>query len=268
MTEITSDLSRNLRFLCTERRSIAQVCRDIGINQQQFSKYLTGRARPSPHNLRRIAQYFELAEADLEQEHGVFIEHFLGRPGARSKGRPEPLQQAFPGDLRLLRAFLGAYQVYYLSPAAPGKIVVAATFLDEVDGLVFSRTIEAHYISAEARRQWIRCDGKAALHGERIFITEFEPNNGGSFTTTTLVPPHRYRHGTIFGMMFFLASHPRRMPCASRTVWKRAPANLSAKDILRRCGTYNNNSTQIDPVIRKYLSDTTPGLPITPPLDH
>ena len=40
---MTDDLKANLRFLCAEKASTAQVCRDIGINQQQFSKYLSGR---------------------------------------------------------------------------------------------------------------------------------------------------------------------------------------------------------------------------------
>ena len=48
-------LADNLRQLCRQRRSTSEVCRAIGINRQQFNKYLSGAAVPSSFNLARIA---------------------------------------------------------------------------------------------------------------------------------------------------------------------------------------------------------------------
>ncbi|MDG1430229.1 MAG: helix-turn-helix transcriptional regulator, partial [Paracoccaceae bacterium] len=64
--------SKNLRFLCAESGSIAQVCRDIGINRQQFNRYLNGSGMPSAHNLRRIARYFNINEGDFVLDSETF----------------------------------------------------------------------------------------------------------------------------------------------------------------------------------------------------
>ena len=65
MPDPASPLPENLRYLCADKPSVAKVCRDIGINHQQFSKYLSGRSVPSPNNLRRIATYFGVEEEML-----------------------------------------------------------------------------------------------------------------------------------------------------------------------------------------------------------
>ena len=57
--------SANLRFACATRRSISQICREIGINRQQFNRYIGGEARPSPHNVARIARFFGLVAEDF-----------------------------------------------------------------------------------------------------------------------------------------------------------------------------------------------------------
>lgn len=43
----------------TERKgAIAQVCRDLGMNRQQFNKYLSGTTFPSPQTLEKLSDYF------------------------------------------------------------------------------------------------------------------------------------------------------------------------------------------------------------------
>ena len=65
---MTSDpLSTNLTFACSFLPSIALVCRRIGINRQQFNKYLSGRVRPSRHNMRKICEFFGVTEGELRE---------------------------------------------------------------------------------------------------------------------------------------------------------------------------------------------------------
>ena len=61
-------VSANLSFACTLFPSIAHVCRRIGINRQQFNKYLSGSVRPSRHNMRKICDFFGVTEAELLME--------------------------------------------------------------------------------------------------------------------------------------------------------------------------------------------------------
>ncbi len=62
---------RNLRRLCEARGSIASVCRETGINRQQFNKYLNGSSLPDQNNQDRIARYFGVKPADLFRDEVV-----------------------------------------------------------------------------------------------------------------------------------------------------------------------------------------------------
>ena len=42
----------------------------MGINRQQFTKYLNGAARPSARNMRRICDHFGVEEEELLIPHG------------------------------------------------------------------------------------------------------------------------------------------------------------------------------------------------------
>lgn len=53
--------SRNLRALCEGHGTISQICRDMQINRQQFSRYLAGSALPSEANLELICGFFGIA---------------------------------------------------------------------------------------------------------------------------------------------------------------------------------------------------------------
>lgn len=50
--------SATLRQLCKTRGSYSEVCEGLGINRQQFSKYLSGNNLPSAFILQKIISYF------------------------------------------------------------------------------------------------------------------------------------------------------------------------------------------------------------------
>lgn len=52
--------AENLRLLCSYEKSVSAVCRSVGINRQQFSKYLSGANQPSTNNLRRICDHLQV----------------------------------------------------------------------------------------------------------------------------------------------------------------------------------------------------------------
>ncbi len=54
------DFAENLRRLSASRGSIAQACRDLGMNRQQFNKYLSGTNLPGPASLDKISRYFNV----------------------------------------------------------------------------------------------------------------------------------------------------------------------------------------------------------------
>lgn len=55
-----TNFSKTLKALCETKGSINRVCLELGINRQQFAKYLSGSTLPSIYVVQRIADYFEV----------------------------------------------------------------------------------------------------------------------------------------------------------------------------------------------------------------
>lgn len=62
---VFDNFARNLRRLCKQRGSIVQVCKELDINRQQFSKYLSGETFPRRKTFEQISAYFGVSETDL-----------------------------------------------------------------------------------------------------------------------------------------------------------------------------------------------------------
>lgn len=59
-TRFKTHFTDTLRELCTAAGSVNKVCRDLGINRQQFSKYLAGSNLPSAYMIQRLIIYFNV----------------------------------------------------------------------------------------------------------------------------------------------------------------------------------------------------------------
>ena len=55
----------NLRRKCADFGTIADVCRGVGINRQQFNKYLAGNSIPNALTLRKICTFLNIQEQTL-----------------------------------------------------------------------------------------------------------------------------------------------------------------------------------------------------------
>ena len=55
----------NLRDECNRIGSISNVCSGIGINRQQFNKYLSGKSLPNEQTLRRICSFLKIQKEQL-----------------------------------------------------------------------------------------------------------------------------------------------------------------------------------------------------------
>lgn len=249
--------SKNLKHLCAERVSIAQICREIGINQQQFSRYLNGAGLPSAHNLRKICLHFGLQEQHLFMDPADFMAH-RGVPDQNSsRSSLDPLAHAFPGDITRLRKYIGSYHIHFLTPSWPGSVMVGFTELYEQRGQVLARTVERGQNPEQGPINRTRYNGKASYMGGRIFVLEFESDQEGSLTETVLYPAHRQQRTYLRGMTLGLAWRPRRSPYASRSIWKRIEASQSARHSLSKCGIYPMEHRFITPTVRNFLLEKT-----------
>lgn len=253
-----SDFSQNLRWLCAEAGPIAQTCRGLEINRQQFNRYLNGSGAPSAHILRRIARYFDLTEAELLAPHAAFC--------AR-QSPPQKLTQApalaglgalFQDQARPLRRFLGVYHSYYRTPTWPGQILRSLIQLRADGGQVVTHSFERARSEDGSIHQHGRYHGLAAFRGNRLCMYETPRRPGGFLSETVLMPKHPQQISYLQGLSLGIAARPDQQPFSTRIVWVRIAERIPARDALALTGAYPENSPKLDPKIRRLLGDQTP----------
>ena len=252
---MSSIFSENLREICAEHGSIAQVCREIGINRQQFNRYLNGSGLPSAHNLRRIARYFDLTDADLFSDPTEFRRQQIKGQTRLSAGPAELMTGAFREQANTLRRYLGFYHAHFLTPTWEGKILRSLAWLYEEDGFVRTRSIERVRSEKDGIFQNSRYEGLATQRGSRLYIVEHEMVREGSIVETILTPSHRQQVKYLRGTTMGVAWRPHIMPYASRSIWKRISERTTLREALKDCGIFSIDSRHVDLTIRNELGD-------------
>lgn len=244
------DFAANLRDLCARERSVSHVCREIGINRQQFARYLDGRARPSAHNLWRICRYFGVTEQDLSAPRAEFARR---RPDSSPAPRAEVLTDAFPGDGAALRRMVGGYHSFFLSPSHPDHVICAYVDIAERDGLFHSRTVERIRHPETGQVSRARFLGLASMHDGTLFMVERGRITRGGISETILAPVHRGSRNWFAGVLLGFSWRDLK-PYASKCLWKRLRATLGAREALAQCGAIPIDSRQLDPIVLERLS--------------
>lgn len=253
--------SENLRSICADYGSIAQVCREIGINRQQFNRYLNGGGMPSAHNMRRIARFFDLTEADLFSDHSEFTRRHILNQKRTASGPVDLMIGPFREQTQSLRRYLGFYHSHFQTPTWDGLILRSLIWLYEKDGYIMSRSVERVIAEDGNVHQNSRYEGMVSQRGNRVYVVEHEMVRDGSVVETILTPSHRQQIKFLRGMTIGVAWRPHVSPYASRAIWKRIEDRVTLREALKACGAYSPQSRHIDPNVRTYLGgqqSTTP----------
>lgn len=250
---ISHDFSKNLKLLCSRHHSIAQICRDIGINRQQFNRYLNRGGMPSAHNLFRIARYFVVSEEELMMDHNDFRRNYEPRSDSYIQGPMRHLAFAFQSEPNMLRRYLGFYFSHFCSPSWPKKIMRSLVWLSEEDGYIVSHSYERAYDDNANIRQKTRYAGLAAYREGRIYIIEKAFSEDGFLSETILFTAQRQKVQYLRGMTLGVAAKPSLEPYSSPTIWKKIPEKITAREAVSATGIFDMNSTNIDPIIRDFL---------------
>jgi len=246
--------SQNLRSLCAEQGSIAKVCRDIGINRQQFNRYLSGNGMPSAHTLRRISHHFRLPEAELMTPPDAFAQRHIHNAPSKKRVPIDILDNVFRDQSRNLRRYLGFYHGHFCTPSWEGMALRTLIWLQEQDGYVVCHTYESAVMPDDSIRQKTRYSGLLSWRGNRIYLIENAFSDDGFVSETILFPAHRQQVKYLRGMTAGVASRPRLSPYSSPTIWKRISETVSAREAIHACGAIPLNSTRLDPTVRKFLT--------------
>jgi transcriptional regulator with XRE-family HTH domain len=148
--------------LCTRHGSIAAVCRAIGMNRQQFNKYLSGSAFPSPASLEKICSFFGVpAETMFDAPKGFRGKLPFGESDVSALLSNLPLDavMGISGSLAKLKNSTmqeGCYFFYYPWPRDPTCCARAALVVHKRGGFTFFTRFTKFRKLGENQRYYLR----------------------------------------------------------------------------------------------------------------
>ena len=238
---MSDQFTKNLRYLCGPKGSISQVCREIGINRQQFNKYLNRQSKPSAHNLQRLCEYFRVSEAQLYLPHHEFIKlHEL----APNRLFEQQIQATLGESSKELKRYLGYYHSHCFSLGYHGKIIRSLVCLYEHQGQYFSKSIERLLVtdhSGHQHRYITKYTGVASMSCNRLFLAEKEMLWGQSFTMTILYPSYQSHISQLHGISTGCPTRGR-VPSSTRVMYQFLGRNVNKYQALKKCGLFDANS--------------------------
>ena len=254
----------NLRHICDQRGSISQICRKIGINRQQFNKYLSGRHLPSSANARIIADHFGLNPELLFAAHAEFRALINGNffdtfNQLRAEGQVlKFLSSALSTPDSTKTALIGVYDRYQFSSIYSRRIIRAGFCIYRGKDFLQHAYVE-HFPSPDEPTQTaytFKYHGFALPIEGRLFTVDFETVQRNEMTFGIYSSVQRSAKRFMFGITSGIAATMYRQPFATRIALHYRRPGLLARDELARTTTLDINDTSIPREVREYLGDT------------
>jgi transcriptional regulator with XRE-family HTH domain len=221
---VYKNFSDNLRLLVASEGTIADLCRALNLNRQQFNKYLSGQGLPSRTIYARIAAHFEVQEIELMQH----PESMKNRIRKRRKNAPHVSMFAFaPAEIQssignILTASKediipqGSYEVYYPWPLDPLKLIRSTMIIfKDQEILCFRRYSLLQGLTASLKNYPAARHDGIVSGGERGIY--FLGRNHRGFEELSLISigsPQPPRTGIWFGLALLMT--PLSEPIATR----------------------------------------------------
>tara|TARA_B100001059_G_scaffold229433_1_gene262027 strand:- start:55 stop:888 length:834 start_codon:yes stop_codon:yes gene_type:complete len=254
------NIGKNLRLLIGYSPSITQVCDEIKISRQQFSKYLSGRSSPRLNSMQRICDYFGLEEWELILPHSEFRQLIAIRP-------PENIlnyrsyEDTFISELRTksqstksLAPFLGYYYNHFIAKQKESMIQRSLVHLFEVESVVGTRTIE-RIVNANGAADVTKYDGIAYYSGHRLYISERESFLKQTIWHTTLYATTTRREQFFSGLGLGNTTASVQDISCYRSIFQFLGRTVDKYDALKGCGLFKPNSSEIPAYIREHIEN-------------
>jgi len=253
-------LQTNLALLCGYHPSIAEICRKLGLNRQQFNKYLAGSSHPSRRNMRRICDFFGVSESELLMEPQQFEDIVsLKRKPMGQEELSEPLRHLdrLYQRSQALDKYIGYYFRYFYSFSNPGKIIRSLASIYKESERFYWSNIELLRDPETGRSHGLnKYKGAVFYLADRIYIVEYETIELGSITQATLYPSHRSRMDTLVGIQTGGPTRRGRKPGASKVALEYLGRNTDVRQAMKRIGLYNPQSGLIHDEIVTLIENT------------
>ncbi|MGO4572676.1 helix-turn-helix domain-containing protein [Microvirga sp. 2TAF3] len=259
----SSNLTANLKLLCSYHTSTSEVCRRLQINRQQFMKYLAGTAFPSRHNLRRICDFFGVDEYEILMPHEQFREIVRLRPhGQEDSLVIPPMFRNLLGQAQRqkgqLTKYLGYYYKYFYSFSSPGSILRSLVCVYTRGDYTLYKTVERLKPPGAQTTPYIfKYSGLLVHVGDRLHMIDYEAVAGHEISQTILYPSYRNRVITLIGLMIGVSGTEAHQPTAARVALEYVGRTINLRRALEGCRLYSENSTEISYQVTEYLKGSS-----------
>lgn len=255
---MSRDLPANLKALCSYHKSIAEVCRQLGMNRSQFNRYLSGETFPSLRIMRRMCDFFGVEEAEILMPHGQFMELIRLKPQESGVRAETNKIAAIAEDLRMgsrsgLDRYVGYYFTYYNSMSHPGMILRALTQIYRTRHGINVKSIEKVGLPGQAKFT-CKYEGACFLLGDRLFMTVMEMLTRNEVMQIILYPSYNNRINYLTGVVTGVAARAPRPPAATWMVCQYLGQSLDLRKSLKLSGLYQPDDASIPAEVRAMLS--------------
>jgi transcriptional regulator with XRE-family HTH domain len=259
-------IAENLRYLCSFYPSISHVCRKLGVNRQQFNKYLSGRIIPSVHILKRTSDFFKVDVDEMFLPPAELRKIVEGRrEGTEEDHEPvgvNPLTTILAlarSDTSLLKAYEGYYFRYNYSFDGSGRIIRSLFSIHQKDGIYFTRLLERiqHRSNGSRRLTTLKYDGVMIALSGCLFNVEYERIMKSCVGHAAFSCPRRPGQRFLTGIQSSYSTSSGK-PTASRVILERIRREMPLREMISRSGTFLAEDGEIEPDILALISNSNP----------
>jgi transcriptional regulator with XRE-family HTH domain len=258
-SSLYKDFAENLRRMSVDKGSIAQVCRELGMNRQQFNKYLAGTTLPGAASLEKLANYFGVDERALFESPSTGLSKF-NDAGAIP---PLTLNQLRGGILPAVLKGLsssrdsqlreGCYLMYFPWVAKPSGVVRSVMVVFKVGEITCFRRYTSIRSPAKPQVRYShgRHDGIVIERNGRTFLLGQNTRGFGELSLASFGSASSPTLANMAGIALVFAIAE---PAAMRTTLEYFGKLTDFRKGLKLCGVLPDGSAEIPESMKRPLS--------------
>lgn len=258
-----ADFAANLRFLCERQGSISTVCRKIGLNRQQFNKYLSGLHMPSPQNMSLIANFFGVSVSILFSpafEFRTLVEGNFFQVMEKLRESPEVtkfIETAIIGAKSDGNDLVGVYDRYQYSSIYKGSILRSAYCIYRNNDFHQHYYIERFpsYDAPDKIDYVFKYYGFVFPIAGRVFSVDFERIQRNELTFGVFAPVQRSSKKFMFGITSGIAATMFRQPYSTKVALHYRGPGLIGRQQLESLTVLNAKDPSIPKEALQFLGD-------------
>jgi hypothetical protein len=260
---LRENLSTNLRALCREHGSVAAICREMGVNRQQFDRYLTMDALPNKATTDRICRYFHIEEAELYRDPATADMTARPRMGGKAGNRfgdgPLAARIFAPPQPTIAP---GLYQTFFSIPGHGGQILCSITVVRVEDERTTFRRLTGLSETRGTAWSYFMGDHEGVVMERLNWFYFLGLNRRGTMEPTSM----SVQWGP-FSPEPLLCGHAMIVtpsgPSVTTAVMRAVPKGMSLRNALRMAKVYAASDPAVGPLVdlalkRHYMPMATP----------